>query len=458
MTGASAESVGAVASAQIFESMWQTGIKEKKQAVRAFFKTVRRPYILVGPTCCLPASMPELGAPQRAVHVADRHAPITSVVEASNASVRDQLPALVTAMPATGMQQTKWWSQKHLVAAAFYAVSLAKQGAGGPPIYFAPTAPSLILSLLSAVSPVVFGIRPAPVTSGLVLEALDIMTKEYTGRKERNTGPEMKHVLGALVGMNPRATTPQEKSVLRTAKHLLGMQVPDKRIARTAAEQWTGAHYDNIQRLRRTGRASDPYTNRLNYTLRTYMKKFSLRAPAMPPKIRNPAGGELQWLYRGITMSRSQFEDVKRAGRLVDRGYMAFSRYRDVAEGFADSYENDSRVGILFRLNVRDVPRGTPWIWYTDPKAAAGRRSAYVASAVPEEEEVVLPPGALVFKTGLVAQRLSYTANLLWTVDVRYSAAALRWKQAGAVARATIAMRRSLVAAQAGAQLSSAGT
>ena len=204
---------------------------------------------------------------------------------------------------------------------------------------------------------------------------------------------------------------PARRRLARLAGDLLVGQ--RKRAAQSAVIGWTSGPYINVQAVRRGQRTqylSDD-GQQINHGVRTYLRKYALRAPAMPP------GRPAYKLYRGVKMGATAVAAMVRAGRLVDPGYIAFSRDVVVAQDFAKP--------VLFVLDVRSVPRGTPWIWYG---GFDGVRSP-LASGVPEENEVLLPPGALVIKSvERVNDRLTY-------VHVSYTGAPAQWARALGAAR-----------------------
>ena len=156
----------------------------------------------------------------------------------------------------------------------------------------------------------------------------------------------------------------------------------------------------------------------MDHALVSYMKDSAPRAPATPLGYHGGA------LYRGVTASAAEFAEIRRRGGWDDKSFQAFSRDVEVAQAGADLsirkswYGNprnwkpfaDHSVGIVWVLEVADVRRGTPWIWFADSgkmrvSPRAGRvpspRETVNASWAPgkgllvEQEEVLLPPGRL---------------------------------------------------------------
>jgi hypothetical protein len=223
-------------------------------------------------------------------------------------------------------------------------------------------------------------------------------------------------------------------------------RLPKKRNTLNAATQWTTEMYRNVQAYKRQG-ANTPNARRLNYMLNTYMSKFALRAPQKPPKVRNlETGSEMVTLYRGVGLTNAQLADAVNRGGLPDRGYVAMSRSRRFATNFGGRDELGNTL--VMRLREADVPRGTPWLWFAgraetiplkrtapalpyrsgvqlpiDPHGRFKRHAReFVNATMPEEDEVLLPPGTLVFK-GAPRQQANRTT---WLVDVRFQPAPRR--------------------------------
>ena len=64
---------------------------------------------------------------------------------------------------------------------------------------------------------------------------------------------------------------------------------------------------------------------------------------------------------------------------------------------------------VLFELNVRDVQRGTPWIWFTGNQEAGGAHDkAFVEPSWTDEDEVLLPPGVFQVKSVRTVDRREF--------------------------------------------------
>lgn len=199
---------------------------------------------------------------------------------------------------------------------------------------------------------------------------------------------------------------------------------PTKRDLTKHAWRWGGtANSIELQRAKRSAMdVKNPYQfwkqhpnmRRFDAGLRMYLDTVALRAPAMPPKVRNfETGSEFPTLYRGFSIPDSKMIEGARIWR--DEGYMAFSRDRNVSlkYGFENAFHHSHNAVVLFRMNVRDVPPGTPWIWYTGTPESFGKPNAsFVQTTLVNNNEVMLPPGILQIKN-LVDDGL-YTSDY-WT-------------------------------------------
>ena len=196
-------------------------------------------------------------------------------------------------------------------------------------------------------------------------------------------------------------------------------RVPKKRNLRRRTgpvPQWSTEVYRHIQQVRRTPNSVPSTTNYINARrnnipsmdnlakarrnsawLGRYMTHHALRAPALP--LRAPRTR----LYRGMTLTPAQLEQLKQTREWSDKGFMAFSRKLFHACTFGSRPGRASHF-VLFRLRQEDVARGTPWIWYTGmnwnlrddedtlPSKPGGGWDLHLN---PLEQEVLLPPGTL---------------------------------------------------------------
>jgi hypothetical protein len=126
-------------------------------------------------------------------------------------------------------------------------------------------------------------------------------------------------------------------------------------------------------------------------------RNTAIRAPVVPLKY-----SHTKFLYRGV--HDWQAEQLLQSGKLDIRSYIAFSRSRGIAFNFAAA----GNIGVLMRLRIEDVPKGTPWIWFDHSnynndghKINKTYSKNVYRSLVPNEEEVLLPPGELTLSTRL---------------------------------------------------------
>jgi len=139
--------------------------------------------------------------------------------------------------------------------------------------------------------------------------------------------------------------------------------------------KWTTGIYRNIQDARRKGSEATAYTKRVNRYLAQRFRDTTVRAPVIPREF-----SHTKYIYRSVHGPLE--ESLRHTSHLRDNGYLAFSRNVGISTRFG---------GLVLRLDVRTVPAGVPWIWFT---TTAGRRQSSVRSQI-EEEEVLLPPGTI---------------------------------------------------------------
>jgi len=186
--------------------------------------------------------------------------------------------------------------------------------------------------------------------------------------------------------------------------------IRDAKPTRTASKKkvlkelsrWTTPYYSTIQNHKRgtfvplgPNRATNVWKrNKLLFALNSYFTRYALKAPSMPPG--QFVNGRQKYLFRGLYKDGEyDLEKVLRDGYIEDRGYIAFSRDRELAEYYSQAGWRGSKRkdGIVILVDpFTDIPRGTPWLWF-DKRT----QNSYVMSHVPDEAEVLLPPGRLVF-------------------------------------------------------------
>jgi surface protein len=166
---------------------------------------------------------------------------------------------------------------------------------------------------------------------------------------------------------------------------------------------WTTHSYRNVQNARRKGIKIGENQKKINRHLSQYFRDTTVRAPYRPKTLTIQSERE-KYLYRGIHGSLA--DAFIRDGKIHDNGYIAFSRRPDIASSFI----GNAQEGIILRLNINSIPRGTPWLWYDSNVHGKGTNS-YRSSI--QEYEVLLPPGTL--------EKIKYT-NIDGNegVDVKY--------------------------------------
>jgi hypothetical protein len=188
------------------------------------------------------------------------------------------------------------------------------------------------------------------------------------------------------------------------------------------AVQWPSKNYKLIQKFKREGQpdvlknknvvsADDKNFNvaraeQLAWKVDRFLKQFALRAPQMPPKVRNKnTGREVVSLYRGMTVTATHLQQLMKTRVWGDKGFMAFSRDRAYATSFGARFATQKarmdKVGdlhaVVLRIRTNQVPRGTPWIWFPAYGEIFGNKVSknFMHPAYPPEEEVLLPPGSI---------------------------------------------------------------
>lgn len=159
-----------------------------------------------------------------------------------------------------------------------------------------------------------------------------------------------------------------------------------KRNFRPFARDWTTGS-DDVQGLRRNPGVFPwgTYEKRsfqVSGAMNTYFKRHAMRHPQMPPG--QFVQGQPPYLYRGIPLAVWR---GMRKGMYRDKGFIATTRDVKIAASFGE---------VVFRIHVfSGVPRGTPWLWFTDADDRVRQHRNYFRSQFPKENEVLLPPGQL---------------------------------------------------------------
>ena len=200
-------------------------------------------------------------------------------------------------------------------------------------------------------------------------------------------------------------------------------RIPKKRQLRASLTGWTTETYGAVQEGRRGNTPLANKARKVDYALARHMQFTALRAPQMPPKVRDiETGSSTPNLYRGFSVTTAEFQAMVQRSYVQDKGYLAFTRRKGYAISFGARKDKD--VLVVVRLNVRRVARGTPWVWFagvpethtvrdvevrkrsqpfnTDvmnynlrfTKADLSRNKTFDVG-YPMENEVLLPPGYL---------------------------------------------------------------
>lgn len=221
------------------------------------------------------------------------------------------------------------------------------------------------------------------------------------------------------------------------------LRPPRKKNLIDGLEKWTNANvYQNVQnRLHASSQATGDNVNTTMRNLALYMEKYALRAPQRPhgwdyhPQhtLENwhiSWVGSRKYLYRGV--HGVQANTVRTYGSVLSKGYIATSRYLDISKGFAkfnqptvstrntNAYVDHGGDGVLFRLSMDDIPRGTPWIWFNvknDQSLFPWRLKRKPLSQL-DEGEVLLPPGSIfVFPSMWTEETIQTTIDAAKTIE-----------------------------------------
>lgn len=185
---------------------------------------------------------------------------------------------------------------------------------------------------------------------------------------------------------------------------------PTKDEIRKIITGWTGEAYVFISKARRSSNNKlDRKNLQVDWAMAAYMRDFSLRAPMMPVKARNPLDhnyqGAPRYLYRGVNWS------VPLGKSLMDRSYTSWSTNPQTGArfGLGPSLMGQPSTRV-YRIDISTIPRGTPWIWFTG-KGARLQNGWNISHIGDRESEVVLPPGTLTMmnssKIGMMGRRIS---------------------------------------------------
>ena len=145
-----------------------------------------------------------------------------------------------------------------------------------------------------------------------------------------------------------------------------------------------------------------------NEALTVFMRDHSMRAPSIPPGfaigIPLPGNGAVfgttnlghadrpRALFRGV--HGPVVKPFKNSGKIDWKSFVATSTRPEVVS--KGPFSRDK--GIMMQIDIETIPAGTPWIWYKPTGTAKlSRAHGTVSSTISTEDEVLLPPGKLVF-------------------------------------------------------------
>lgn len=210
--------------------------------------------------------------------------------------------------------------------------------------------------------------------------------------------------------------------------------------------KWTHSAHNDIQHSRRKNNRNVKNKSRhVNYAISKYFRETNIRAP-----YKNTRFKKVKYLYRAVDL-----QDIPRSNRMLssgifrDKGMMAFSRNFSFVQQWGSGWDDP----VIFRLNLQDVPKGVPWLWFSNdiiqnvfPKLNTTSQTSlkskgiqptmgfapYIPPYMPlltnansnnkytnSQSEVLLPPGYLVLKH-TEAKKLHRTSNNITMYDVSY--------------------------------------
>lgn len=195
-------------------------------------------------------------------------------------------------------------------------------------------------------------------------------------------------------------------------------KAPTKEEIRRIITKWTGSAYHYIAKARRIKtHLLDKEWLQVDWAMATYMRDYSLRAPMMPVKARDPldkSRSSQKATFKGVTLE-PKYQDVPRylyrgvnwsvgTGKVLsDSSYTSWSLNPHMAASFGQTksrfgYDGGRGVKIhatrVLRLDISTIPRGTPWIWFSGTGARL-QNGWNISTMSDTENEVVLPPGSL---------------------------------------------------------------
>lgn len=222
---------------------------------------------------------------------------------------------------------------------------------------------------------------------------------------------------------------PLNKKPRQVNKKLFPRQ-PTKKDLELALVRWgTKGNFTEAQSQKQAypqRKRADLDTRQFVASIDMYMSKFALRAPAMPPKMRNlETGSSVPTLWRGMSVDEEVVDATNSFGGWHMEGYAAFSRHKNAAIMYGTGTMTNSKfvrnsVIVLFRLLATDVQRGTPWVWFTGKDDLARNRT--VLSGLDTNQEVLLPPGFMRFKGPPRVSTVEFTKfkKRMYTFDITY--------------------------------------
>ena len=164
--------------------------------------------------------------------------------------------------------------------------------------------------------------------------------------------------------------------------------------------------------------AQSTHTRRLDAAMARYFKHKALRVPAQPSAVDNVFRGpdparSVRTLWRGMSVTPAFCTRLRHAGMLLDPSYMAFTHNKKIALHYATDTNTSFSVKLVLEIQVDEIPRGTPWVWFGCVRAYGWTTPTNTRY---NEAEVLLPPGSLKFgrwitRDGVTYVKSRYTPN-----------------------------------------------
>jgi hypothetical protein len=156
------------------------------------------------------------------------------------------------------------------------------------------------------------------------------------------------------------------------------------------------------RRLKTTKDEITPNIHAMQRGMSRHFRQTQMRVPIVPPGETLDGG-----LFRGVFLTASQYNALVKNKVWTDRGYMAFASRQQTA---LDVLRRDvpGMKKVMFVLNRRDIPKGTPWTWYGKTQPGGHLPKNKILSLQGPSTEVLLPPGMLYVRKVQINDGITY--------------------------------------------------